>query len=76
MKLFERNNFKSKKQLRFENDHKRLIHVVKMAYRKHNYGDDSIGWGELSEELYTTLADVIGYEELGQLQNMKYFNNK
>lgn len=39
------------------------IRVLKRAYRKHVKGDDSIGWEELSDELGTALAQIMGDDE-------------
>lgn len=37
-----------------------LLEAVKLAYRKHHLGDDSIGWEELSEKLGDVLCEVMG----------------
>jgi len=45
-----------------EQDRERLLKACQMAHRKHTYGDDSVGWDELSEELAQALWDVMGTE--------------
>jgi hypothetical protein len=40
-----------------------LLTAVKLAYRKHCLGDDSIGWDELDKFLHNTLCEVMGDEE-------------
>lgn len=37
-----------------------LLEAVKLAYRKHHLGDDSIGWDELSEALHNALCNAMG----------------
>ena len=37
-----------------------LLDAVKLAYRKHHLGDESIGWGELSECLLDALCNAMG----------------
>ncbi len=37
-----------------------LLAAVQEAYLKHHCGDESIGWGELSETLHTALCEVMG----------------
>ena len=54
-----------------EDDKLLLLKVCKAAHRKHSYGDDSIGWEELSEMLADTLSCVMGEEEYGKWQ-VKY----
>lgn len=39
-----------------------LLAAVKLAYRKHHLGDDSIGWDELSEALLNALCNSMGDE--------------
>lgn len=39
-----------------------LLEAVKLAYRKHHLGDDSIGWDELSQSLMNPLCNVLGDE--------------
>lgn len=39
------------------------VRALKLAYRKHVKGDDSIGWDELSDTLAMTLAQIMGDEE-------------
>lgn len=41
-------------------DANELLEAVKMAYRKHHLGDDTIGWDELSEKLLDTLCNAMG----------------
>ena len=40
----------------------KLLQTVKLAYRKHCLGDDSIGWDELEKFLLDTLCEVMGDE--------------
>ena len=55
---------------------KMLIEVVKVAYRKHHLGDDSIGWDELSDALQNALCNVMGDDKftgwLSQIREMWY----
>ena len=37
-----------------------LLRACKMAYRKHCLDDGKVGWGELSDELYSVLAEAMG----------------
>ena len=37
-----------------------LLDAVKLAYRKHHLGDDSIGWDELSNCLLDALCNELG----------------
>jgi hypothetical protein len=37
-----------------------LLDAVKLAYRKHQLGDDSIGWDELSDKLGDALNNAMG----------------
>lgn len=37
-----------------------LLEAVKLAYRKHHLGDDTIGWDELSEALHNALCNAMG----------------
>ena len=37
-----------------------LLDAVKLAYRKHHLGDESIGWDELSECLLDALCNEMG----------------
>jgi hypothetical protein len=39
---------------------RRLIEAIKLAYRKHHLGDDSVGSTELTDELGAILADHMG----------------
>lgn len=50
-----------------------LLEAVKLAYRKHHLGDDTIGWDELSETLHNAICNAMGdrgylewMESLGQ----------
>lgn len=43
-----------------------LLEAVKMAYRKHHLGDDSIGWEELSNILCNAICNTIGNESYCQ----------
>ena len=45
-----------------ERDRTILIEVVKKAIRKHDHDEQNIGWAELSDELNTTLSEVLGDE--------------
>lgn len=40
-----------------------LTEALKLAYRKHHVGDDSIGWDELSDHLCNALCESIGDKE-------------
>jgi hypothetical protein len=42
---------------------RRLLTVVKMAYRKHVCGDESIGWDELGDRLAAEICNAIGSDE-------------
>jgi hypothetical protein len=42
---------------------KQLIGVVKLAYRKHHLGHESIGWDELGGKLCDVLCELMGGEE-------------
>lgn len=64
-----------KEKIQLENDlahaerqRDELLAVCKMAHRKHSWGDDSVGWEELSEMLAETLAGVMGNEEYLKFQ--------
>ena len=46
-----------------------LLNACQMAYRKHTYGDDSVGWEELTGELAQALRDVMGIEGYGKWQD-------
>jgi len=37
-----------------------LLEATKLAYRKHHLGDESVGWGELSEALCNALCNEMG----------------
>lgn len=39
-----------------------LLEAVKLAYRKHHLGDDTIGWNELSDTLLNALCNAMGDE--------------
>ena len=41
----------------------RAKRVLRMAYRKHHLGDESIGWNELSDELAGVLCETMGDKE-------------
>lgn len=45
-----------------DGDSTELLEAVKLAYRKHHLGDDSIGWDELSEKLQDVLCEAMGDE--------------
>lgn len=40
--------------------YRHIIPVLQRCYRKHVRGDESIGWEELGEELYTALTEAMG----------------
>lgn len=40
-----------------------MLEALKLAYRKHCLGDDSIGWEELEKTLQNTLCNIMGDEE-------------
>ena len=44
----------------FCNRNDRLLHVVMMAYAKHNLECLDIGWGELGDRLHDALCNEIG----------------
>lgn len=44
------------------NQHK-LLFVLKLAYRKHHLGDETIGWDELGNKMCDALCDAMGDEE-------------
>ena len=46
-----------------------LLNACQMAHRKHTYGDDSVGWEELTGELAQALRDVMGIEGYGKWQD-------
>jgi hypothetical protein len=37
--------------------------ALRMAYRKHHLGDESIGWNELSDALKNVLCEFMGDRE-------------
>ena len=37
-----------------------LVHALKMAYRKHQLDDESIGWNELTPIMANALCEAIG----------------
>lgn len=37
-----------------------LLEAVKLAYRKHHLGDDTIGWDELSDKLHNAICNAMG----------------
>lgn len=39
-----------------------LLEAVKLAYRKHHLGDDTIGWEELGSALLDSLCFAMGEE--------------
>lgn len=41
----------------------RAERVLRMAYRKHHLGDESIGWDELSDEIETVLCEIMSDEK-------------
>ena len=41
----------------------RAQRVLRMAYRKHHLGVESIGWNELSDELANVLCEMMGDKE-------------
>ena len=43
-----------------EKERDEAIRALKKCHRKHNQGDDSIGWGELEELIHNTLANLMG----------------
>lgn len=43
--------------------HSALLRMVKMCYRKHILGDDSIGWQQLEDTLLNALCNDMGDEE-------------
>lgn len=46
-----------------ENERAEMLEALKLAYRKHSMGDESVGWEELSERLLDTLCNVVGPQE-------------
>ena len=42
---------------------RRAERVLRMAYRKHHLGDESIGWEELSDALMHVLCEAMGDKE-------------
>ena len=51
-----------------------LLEAVKLAYRKHHLGDDSIGWDELSEKLLDALCNTMGAD--GYLEWVKPYQRQ
>ncbi len=41
---------------------KAMLEALKLCYRKHHLGDESIGWNELSTIMYDTLCREMGDE--------------
>jgi len=39
------------------------INALKIAYRKHCIGDETIGWQELEEVLFDALCNELGNDE-------------
>jgi len=48
-----------------------LFRACQMAYRKHHCGDDSIGWDELSKELYNAITNSVGDSKFIQWVNSR-----
>jgi hypothetical protein len=46
-----------------EAEREMMLGTLKLAYRKHCLGDESIGWEELDAKLLDTLCNVVGPEE-------------
>lgn len=40
-----------------------VLEALKLAYRKHHLGDDSIGWSELSDTMLNALCEAMGDRE-------------
>ena len=51
----------------------KLFEVAKLAWRKHNCGDDSVGWEELENALNDAMFDYLSMEDYEKLQN-EYMN--
>ena len=49
-----------------------LLGAVKLAYRKHHLGDDSIGWSEVSDALYNALCSELGDDEFRKWIGQNY----
>jgi len=47
------------------------IRALKKCHRKHNQGDDSIGWEELEQLLHDTLANLMGDKDYVKWVNEK-----
>ncbi len=56
--------------------HPDLLEAVKLAYRKHHIGDDSVGWEELSGKLCDALCNTMGdtgfQKWLDEVKDKKY----
>ena len=53
-----------------------LLEICKIAYRKHNLNDDSVGWEELSDILYNILVNIMGDDNFSNwLQNVTKINH-
>lgn len=51
-----------------------LLEAVKLAYRKHHLGDDTIGWDELSDKLLDALCNAMGAD--GYLEWVKPYGSQ
>jgi hypothetical protein len=45
---------------------KSAVDAIKLAYRKHHLGDESVGWEELSDFLHNTMCNILGDEEYNE----------
>lgn len=53
-----------------------LLEVCKLAYRKHAWGDDCVGWDELSDKLKDALCEAMGDLEFLEWVGEQYKKNK
>lgn len=45
---------------RREESRESMLEALKMAYRKHHMGDESIGWSELGDIMHDALCNEMG----------------
>ena len=54
------------REIERENEIKKLLELLKKAYRKHVLNDDTIGWNELGDEIHCVICDVWGDDNYQQ----------
>ena len=57
---------------RLKEDNERYLKMMKLFYRKHHIGDESVGWEELGDMLCNTLCNILGDDGFQKwLQSLK-----